>query len=96
MPNNYINNYGIILFMKMLKPSSGHQVLIGTEKRKSAKFAALTKCCRTAATKSLFLHAVRHKDAQSGRPSSQLAIYNKCEAMLMMTYGGTTDYTCNS
>ena len=34
-------------------------------------------------------------DAQRGCFLRQPAIYNKCEAMLMMTYDGATVYTCN-
>ena len=65
-------------------------------KKKYARLAAPTKCCITAAAKSLFLHTARHKDAQRGRASRQPAIYYKSGVMLMMTYDGATDYTCNS
>ncbi len=45
---------------------------------------------------SLVLECSRHKDAQSSFPSRQPAVYSKCEAMLLMTYDGATDYTCNN
>jgi hypothetical protein len=49
---------------------------------------------KSAATR--FLYLATHKNDQSDRPSKQLAIYNKCDAMPMMAHDRATDGTSNS
>ncbi len=48
---------------------------------------------KSAATRFLFL--AKLKNDQGDRPSKQLAIYNKCDAMPMMAHDRATDGTCN-
>jgi hypothetical protein len=79
--------------------TTGYKASTGTEKEGVPPWplSANQPEYQIAATKSLFLNVARHKDAQSGCPSWQLAIYNKFETMLMMSYDrACTGFTCNS